>query len=480
MEINPVVIGIVVAYLGLMVYIGFWASRRISTNEDFMVAGRRLGPWMLAGTLAATEVGGGSSLGVAEKAYGSWGLSAGWYVLTMSITFFVLAFVAPRLRDSMVKTVPEYFRRRYGKANGLISAVMMSLPMVGFTAVQMIASATILSVMTGWSYTGSVLVVAFVVTAYSVMGGLWGVTVTDVVQWILIVGGVLITLPFALRAAGGWESVVACVPREKLSLVEGAGLKTIISLIVMYVASFAVGQETVQRYFAARNGKAATQGSLLAGSVYVVFAFIPALLGVIAYAMVRSGSLDAAYIEQYGTRYVLPTLAIQVLPPVVVGLLFAALISATMSSADSDMLAAGSIISNDIYAVYLNPRATDRQVLRVTRLVMVLVGGLSLVVALTGFKDIITILIFSFTLRAGGAFVPYIAGHYWRKASPAGCLASLLLGSLVVILAGRGLVPFFGLEPIFPGLVTSVTVFMLFTALFPRRTPSPRAVLPPR
>ena len=110
------VIAIVVIYLGIMVWIGYISSKKISDNEDFLVAGRKMGPWLLAGSLAATEVGGGSSLGVVEKAYGDWGLSAVWYVITMAIAFIVLAFLAPMLREAAVKTVPEYFRRRDRKS----------------------------------------------------------------------------------------------------------------------------------------------------------------------------------------------------------------------------------------------------------------------------------------------------------------------------------------------------------------------------
>ena len=98
----------------------WFASRKIKSNEDFLVAGRRLGPVLLAGTLAATEIGGGSSMGVVEKSYGNWGMGTIWYVVTMAITFIILSFIAPKLRHSKVKTIPEYLRKRYGEAPGII------------------------------------------------------------------------------------------------------------------------------------------------------------------------------------------------------------------------------------------------------------------------------------------------------------------------------------------------------------------------
>lgn len=145
------VIIIVVIYMMGMLGIGYWSSKKISSSTDFMVAGRRMGPILMAGTLAATEIGGGSSLGVVEKAsnLGSaqWGLSAAWYVLAMGLAFVILLFIAPKLRSTEVKTVPEYFRRRYGRTAGLFTAVTMILPLIGLTAGQFMASATILSVM---------------------------------------------------------------------------------------------------------------------------------------------------------------------------------------------------------------------------------------------------------------------------------------------------------------------------------------------
>ena len=468
---DPVVITIVVLYLGAMHAIAWWASKRIKTNEDFMVAGRRLGPWMLAGTLAATEVGGGSSLGVAEKAYGAWGLSACWYVIAMAITFALLGFLAPAFRASMVKTVPEFFRQRFGPKNGIYTTLILILPMIGLTAIQLMASATILSVMTGWSYPVATVIVTILVTEYSVLGGLWSVTLTDVVQWVLIVAGCALIIPFGLEAAGGWAHVVETLPPEKLHLTEGMGWKTILSLTVMYFTSFAVGQEAVQRYYAARDEDAARKGSLIAAVFYLFFALIPALIGLIAFAMVQDGTLDAALIEANGTRYVLPTMASQVLPPVMVALLFAALISATMSSADSDLLAAGSLFANDIYRAHLKQDASDKEVLKVTRITMVAVGVLSLLVALLDIQDLIGLLMFSFALRAGGAFVPFVLGHFWKKGGPVACAISITTGALSVILGRLGAIPTGGLDPVIIGVLLSGLSYLLFAQWWPTAKP---------
>lgn len=467
MFLNTTIITVVVLYLLVMLAIGYYASKKINNNEDFMVAGRRLGPLLMAGTLAATEIGGGSSLGVVEKAFGDWGMSAAWYVLTMAITFGILIIFGPKLRKSMVKTIPEYFRKRYGEAPGAITAIIMILPLIGLTASQFIASAVILSVMTGLSYTVSVIIVAVVVTAYSIMGGLWSVTLTDFVQVFLIVGGMALAIPYALNMIGGWDNVVANIPAEKLSFTEGIGIKGIISLVIMYTASFTVGQEAVCRYYAAKDDKAAVKGSLYAGIINIIYAFIPTVLGLITLALINTNKISSDFIMANGARYALPTLAIQTMPPIICGLLFAGIISATMSSADSDLLGAGSIFGNDIYKIYIKKDASDKEVLKVTQLSMLIVGVVSLGIALRNSGSIINLLMFSFTLRAGGAFIPYILGHYYKKSSKAGAMASLIVGSVVSLLVERKVISFFGLDPIIPGLIFSALVFFIFCKLYP-------------
>ena len=242
MGANWIVCLVVVIYLLAMLFIGWYSSTKITSNTDFMVAGRRLGPLLMAGTLAATEIGGGSSLGVVQNGMSGYGLSAAWYIITMGIAFVILSFMAPKFRAATVKTVPEYFRRRYGKSSGLVTAIIMLLPLIGLTAGQFIASSVILSTMLGLSYKLSVIIVAVVVTVYSIMGGLWSVTLTDFVQIFLIIIGMMAAVPFALSHAGGVEAVIQNVPKESLNLFAGYDFFGILSLVIMYVGTFSVGQ----------------------------------------------------------------------------------------------------------------------------------------------------------------------------------------------------------------------------------------------
>lgn len=471
MQFNPIVTAVVVVYLLAMLFIGWYSSKKINSNTDFMVAGRRLGPFLMAGTLAATEIGGGSSLGVVQQGMENHGLSAAWYIIAMGFAFVILTFLAPKFRAATVKTVPEYFRRRYGKSAGLVTAIIMLLPLIGLTAGQFIASAIILSTMLGIDYKVAVIVVACVVTAYSIMGGLWSVTLTDFIQVFLIVIGMIIAVPFATKMAGGWNNVVANVPAETFDMFKGYSPMGVLSLTIMYVATFTVGQEAVSRYYAARDGKAARQGSVLAAIVNFIYAFIPAILGIITLALINMGRFSAEQFADVGARYALPVLALEAMPAIICGLLFAGIISATMSSSDSDLLGAGSIFANDIYHAVIKPDATSDQVMKVTKIVMAIVGVASMFIALFNTSSLINLLMFCFTLRAAGAFFPYVLGHYWSGASLAGTVASLISGSVVVVYlekVSKGML--FGMkisQPIIPGLLVALVFFVIFSLIFP-------------
>ncbi len=471
MKFNLTVTVIVVLYLLVMLFIGWYSSKKITSNTDFMVAGRRLGPFLMAGTLAATEIGGGSSLGVVQQGMQNHGISAAWYIMTMGFAFVILTFLAPKFRAATVKTVPEYFRRRYGKSAGLITAIIMLLPLIGLTAGQFIASSVILSTMLGISYKTAVIIVAVVVTIYSIMGGLWSVTLTDFIQVFLIIIGMIIAVPFAMNLAGGWSNVVANVPAETFDMFKGYSPMAVISLTIMYVATFTVGQEAVSRYYAARDGKAAKQGSILAAIINFIYAFIPAVLGIITLALINMGKFNAEDFADVGARYALPVLAMEAMPAVICGLLFAGIISATMSSSDSDLLGAGSIFANDIYRAVLKPDATSEEVMKVTKIVMAVVGVVSMFIALFNTSSLVTLLMFCFTLRAAGAFFPYVLGHYWTGASLAGTIASLISGSVVVVylekISGSMLFGMKVSQPIIPGLVVALVFFLAFSKIFP-------------
>ena len=158
--INPT-LWIVVLYMAVMIGIALFVSfRKVKSSEDFHLAARSLGPLMMAGTLAAAEIGGGSTIGVAQKAFSSWGLSAGWYVVCAGIGIFLVSFVAPFLRRSMATTVPEIIERRYGKPSHLITTILSLFTLFVATAAQVKATSAIIGTISG----GDLVTVTIMVT----------------------------------------------------------------------------------------------------------------------------------------------------------------------------------------------------------------------------------------------------------------------------------------------------------------------------
>ncbi|MEP7161085.1 MAG: hypothetical protein ABI746_08265 [Dermatophilaceae bacterium] len=414
-----VVVLIMIVYMAAMVGIGLYARTKIKDTEDYHLAGRRLGVLMTAGTLAATEIGGGSSVGVASKAYGSWGLSAGWYVVAAGIGILLVSFVAPAMRRSMATTVPEVIGRRYGPASQTITAVLGGFAVMALAAVQITATATIISTLAGIDTWKSILASGVAVVFYTWLGGMWSVTLTDFVQFFLIVGGFALALPFAINGAGGWGSVVDRLPEGQLGFTK-VGWPTILGLIVLYFMTFSTGQEAVQRYYSARTPRVAVQASILCGVLMSLYAFIPAILGLVALAEFPGIPENNA----------LATAAVNLLPPVMAGLLLSAVMSATLSSASGDLLGAATIYVKDLHPKITRAPLADQAELKLSRLVVLIVGTCAIGISLWS-QQIIPLLVFAFTMRSAGPFAAFIFSLVWSRTSQRAGLVSIIIGTIV-------------------------------------------------
>ena len=439
---------IIIIYMLAMVGIGFYAKTKIKDGTDYHLAGRRLGPIMLAGTLAATEIGGGSSIGVASKAYGEWGLSAGWYVVSAGIGIILVSFVAPFMRRTMATTVPEIIGRRYGKNSYVISSFLSIIASVALTGVQITATATIIHVLTGFSLIMAILISGIIVVFYTFLGGMWSVTLTDFVQFFIIVIGFAIAVPFALSNAGGFDHVIANIPPEQLGFTK-IGWKTIVGLIILYFMTFSTGQEAVQRYYSARNEKTAVWGSLLCGVLMTLYAFIPAVLGLIALSAFPNIEANNA----------LATVSVELLPPLIAGLLLSGVISATLSSASGNLLAVASVYVKDIHGPIMKRVIKDEDELKMSRNVVVLAGVLAIGISLFS-QQIIPLLVFAFTIRSTGPFAAYILGLLWEKVTPNAGFYSIVIGTITGVGWQLAKEPF-GIMAVIVGSLASLITFLI-------------------
>lgn len=419
-EYMEVIWFMIALYMVSMIGIGIYAARKeVKGANDYLLAGRRLGPVMFAGTLAATEIGGGSSVGVAAKAYGSWGLSAGWYVTSAALAILLVSFVAPALRKAMATTVPEIIGRRFGTSAYLISSLLSIVSLITLGGVQITATATIVSVLLNFDFTTGILISGLVVTFYTMIGGMWSVTLTDFVQFFFILFGFAIAIPFALNNVGGWTWVVSQLPPEQLGFTK-IGWETIIGLTVMYFMTFSTGQEAVQRYYAAKDEKTAVVGSVLCGVLMALYSFVPAVLGLIALAAFPGINPNNA----------LATVAVQLTPPWIAGIVLAAVMSATLSSASGDFLGAATVFTKDIWERYVKKEMSDHELMNFTRTTVFVCGMIGIGISLAS-QAIIPMLVFAFTMRSAGPFAAFILGLIYDRATKSAGLVSVVVGSIV-------------------------------------------------
>lgn len=448
METITIIWLIVLAYLLLNLGVGVYSHFRVKGSDDYLLAGRRIGVFMTAGTLAATEIGGGSTVGVAAKAYGDWGLSAGWYVVAAGIGVVLVAFIAPLLRRAMATTVPEIIGRRFGKASHLITSVLSMLATITLAGVQITATATIVSVLSGMSTELSILICGTILVVYTMFGGMWSVTLTDIIHFVVLIGGFTIAVPFVIHNAGGWDTIVANVPAEQWGFTK-VGWHTIIGLIIMYFMTFSTGQESVQRYFAARDEKTAVMGSILCGVFMALFAFVPAIIGLVALA-------TFPHIE---ANNAVATVALHLMHPVLAGLVMAAVVSATMSSGAGDLLGAATVFTKDIIQTHWKPDITDATLTRYSRYCVLIWGVIAIGISLMS-KAIIPMLVFAFTMRSAGPFAAFLLGLLWKGATKGAGIWSIVLGSIAGFVWEINGQPF-GIMSIIFGSAVSLVVFTL-------------------
>ena len=414
-------IGIAIYIVGMLA-VGIWCSRRINGMGDFLVAGRRLPLWMATATLLATWFGAGSSMGVAAEVFSSGigGVIADPFAASLSLIVAGI-FVVGLLRRARCMTVTDIVSRRYGKWAGIYTSLWMVPVYIGWLGAQVMGMGTILHILTGIDVYVGTLIGAGVVLIYTMVGGMWAVTLTDVIQVTLIIVGLLLIVPGAVHEAGGWVEVFRRVPAGELSIAPGAGVSGlngwtyyIGSWIVMGLGCV-VGQDVIQRSLASKNEKVAVASSIMAGFFYLALAMVPITIGFAARIVFAEHNIE---ISGDFENQVLPNMAIVVLgklSPIVLVLFLSALISAIMSSADSSLLAGSSLlINNVVHPIF--PGLSERTLLIATRVATFLLTAVATLLALK-VDSIYKLMINSWASQLVIIFVPVVTALYVKRAS---------------------------------------------------------------
>ena len=462
------------AYSIFLIVLGVVIGRRVRSSSEFLVAGRSLGPGRIFATFLAANIGAGSTVGAAGLGY-RFGLSAWWWVGSAAIGTFLLANTAgPRLwtiaREHNLATLQDFLELRYGKSVKAIIAVLLWVGSLALLSAQLIAIAWILNTVAGIPKWEGCALGGAVAIVYCTAGGLMASSFVNMFELAVTMSGLLLAVPFAMHALGGWAVLFAHIQANganagstaALATMTGAGAKQILTWVAILIPSFLVSPGLVQKLYGARNTRAVRLGISLNSLGQVVFAFVPALLGLCALA---------ALPHLANAELALPS-AMKLLLPRWLGVwALAAIFSAELSATDAILFMLSTSLAVDLYKTFVNPGATSRRMLAVSRATSLLAGMLGVGLAILLPSIIAAVSIF-YGLIAVSLLVPVLAGVYTRRVtqrvvigSIAGAITATLVTSHVTHGYGIGL-----FSPQAVGIVTAALLTLVLSFVWPEAT----------
>jgi SSS family solute:Na+ symporter len=476
---NPYLLTLM-GYSALLIAVGWIASRKVRNAGDFLVAGRRFGPGVIFATFLAANIGAGSTVGAAGLGY-RFGLSAWWWVGSAGIGCLILsATVGPRLwgvaEARGLHTLGDYLDARYHRAVKAVIAVLLWLGTLSILAGQLIAISWVLAVVIGLPKWQGCLAGGAVAIAYCAAGGLASSAIVNIVELSVTMTGLGLSAIFALHSAGGWSGLgaaltarygaqsanVVTVHASSLLSFTGSGPRQIFAYVAILVPSFIVSPGLVQKLYGARDAKAVRVGVGLNALAQLVFAFVPALFGLVALA--RFPGLT-------NSELALPTVLVHAVPAWLGLWALAAVFSAELSATDAILFMLSTSLAVDLYRTFIRPNVTQQRLLSVSRMMTVLAGCAGIALAIVLPSVIAAVSIF-YGLLAVALFVPVVLGLYWPRMGTPGALASIFAAIAADLAAyfstgGRG----FGLlSPPAIGILTGLLAAIAVTMIAPGRS----------
>ncbi len=422
---NPFIVSIF--FIG-MIFIGIQSSKRIRGTESFFVADRKGGSLLVTGSLTATIMGGSSTIGMAGLGFEK-GLVGAWWLLVGVVGLLVLAFtLAARVRRYASLTLPELLGDQYDTGVKLAASIIISIAWLGIIAGQMVAAGKILDVLIPGYLDLMIPLSAVVFIIYTILGGQYSILRTDAVQSAILLLGIFICLPLSIGEAGGLESLRFNLGASYFSFPTNSygNWTYVVTLLLMVGSTYVVGPDIYSRLFCARDEGVARNSAATAAVIMIPLAFSITLIGMSAKAIAPGISPEGAF----------PTVVRDVLPMGINALVIAGLLSAVMSSADTCLLTTSTIISADIIKPCVKDGLSDEQLLFISRALIVLIGLLSLGIAVK-LKGVIKALLLGYTIYSSGLVLPVVFGFYGKslRLHPWGAMAAII---------GGGGVAFFG------------------------------------
>jgi len=446
---------VMAAYLLGIIGVGWWGRKRAASKSDFLVAGRRLGPLMYTGTMAAVVLGGASTIGGVRLGY-TYGISGAAMVFAIGLGLLALSvFFSARIARLKVYTVAEMLSLRYGDTAAVISGVVMWIYTLMLVVTSTIAYASVFDVLFDVPRWVAVVIGGTIVVGYSALGGMWSITLTDMVQFVVKSLGVLVLLlPIAVVKAGGFSEMADKLPDGYFSPTSIGG-QTIVTFVLIYTFGMLIGQDIWQRVFTARSDRVASWGGTVAGVYCLVYALAGAVIGM---------ATKSLYPQLAGADDAFATIVRHALPTGVRGLVLAAALSAMMSTASGALIASATVANNDIWArMRRRTVSLDGDEIGSNRLAIVVLGVAAMGIA-CALGDVIEALTVAYNLLVGGLLVPILGGLVWKRGNLAGAMASMIAGgtTVIVLMVADGLL---ANEPIYYGLLAGLVAYVAVSLL---------------
>jgi solute:Na+ symporter, SSS family len=419
----------VICYLIMTLLIGWWASRRVHSTKDFVIAGRNLPMFIAACALFATWFGSETIMGASSEfvEHGLIGVIEDPFGAALCL-ILVGAFFARPLYRLNILTFNDYFRLRYGRAVEFISAIFMVPSYFGWIAAQLVAMSVILGTISGLSLLEGIAVCTIVVVIYTYIGGMWAVSITDFVQTIMIVAGLGLLAYNLSSKLGGVGAVLAATPDGFFRFLPKGDFHSIVHYFAAWI-TIGLGsipqQDVFQRVMAARTARTAVTASYLAGFMYLTIGFLPLFISL-------CGRMLYPDLAEGDTQMVVPRIVLEHSTVFLQIMVFGALLSAILSTTSGAILAPATVIGENLIKPYFK-NLTDQQLLFAMRLSVVGVAIVSAIMAAWR-QSIYELVGESSALSLVSLFIPLTAGLYWKRASNVGAIASIIMGMGVWII----------------------------------------------
>ena len=413
----------ILLYLLSNVAVGAWAARRVTTSQDFVLAGRRLPLLLAASVTFATWFGSetimgapamfveGGFLAVIEEPFGS-----------ALCLFLVGAFFARPLYRLNITTFCDYFRIRYGRSAELLSALMVIPSYFSWIAAQLVAIGIVLSVVTDIPRTYCIVGSAAVVMVYTLLGGMWSISVTDFFHNLIIILALAVLGVLLWNEVGGWEAIQRQTPPGFFRFIPKSTGKDWLAYGAAWI-TIGLGsipqQDVFQRVMAAKTENTAVRASFLASGMYVTIAMVPLFIALAAKLLHPDLPKD--------NQLIIPNMVMRhgSLPLQI--LFFGAVTSAILSVSSGAILAPATVFGENIVK-FFRPDITDKALLKAIRWSVVVITLVCVLMSTTRDTNIFDLVGESSAFSLVSLFIPLAAGIYWKQANLMGCLCSMLIG----------------------------------------------------